>query len=166
MGPGLIRSAITEVLFALNARFAPGAALQEMVTVQKEFQPFCSKYSLRQSHRLLHLVPSDHADRVRYYGFLDRLKRVPSDIAGMNGHDRIVKARQDNLESKSPLPIHTTTHPAAVENRVMVTQGQASAFDGEVYMIISTPVVPSDGEMVSGAPPAAQKKAAGKKSAS
>jgi hypothetical protein len=132
-----------EVLHQLNTRFAPGEPLKEMIQIQKESQAFSPKNSLQQTHRLLNIAPSDHGDRQLYYKYLDRLKRVPSDLPGVNGHDRIIKARQENLESSTPLPMFTKTHRQADDKRVTVTRGKPIPHEDQEYMIISTPAVPS-----------------------
>ena len=132
-----------EVLHNMNSRFAPGVPLQEMIQIQKEFQVFSPKNSLQQAYRLLNVGPSDHSERPLYYRYLERLKQVPSDIAGMNGHDRIIKARQDNLEGSSPLPMYNMTHVGKVDRRVTVTRGKPIPHEDQEYLIISTPTVPS-----------------------
>ena len=132
-----------EVLHNMNSRFAPGVPLQEMIQIQKEFQVFSSKNSLQQAYRLLNVGPCDHSERPLYYRYLDRLKRVPSDIAGMSGHDRIIKARQDNLEGNSPLPMYNVTHKGSDDKRVTVTRGKPIPHEDQEYLIISTPTIPS-----------------------
>jgi hypothetical protein len=131
-----------EVLCQLNSRFAPGEALQEMVANHSQFRVFAHNNSLVQIYKLLNIGPADYDERARYHSFLEHLRRVPSDVAGMDGHDRIVKARRDNLESSSPLPMYTTTHSAADDPRVTVTQGQPLPHDSRTYIIISTPASP------------------------
>ena len=163
---GLLRraGAPNDILCILNARFGPGDPLREMVAVHKEFNVFSGNYTLRQSYRLLHLVPSDHGERRLFYRFLDQLKNHPSDQDGVNGHDRIVKARRENLESRSPLPIYTKTHRARDDNRVVVTQGQPIAHEDQVYLIISTPIL-LPGEAPRRAPAAPKRGAQRKRSA-
>jgi len=132
-----------EILHKVNSRFAPGEPLKEMVQIQKEFQVFSPKISLQQACRVLGLGPTDHSERALYYKYLDRLKRVPSDQAGVNGHDRIVKARQENLESSSPLPMYNKTHRAADDKRVTVTRGKPIPHEDQEYLVVSIPTVPS-----------------------
>jgi len=45
-----------------------------MIAIHKEFNVFSDNYALKQSYRLLHLVPSDHGERRLFYRFLDQLK--------------------------------------------------------------------------------------------
>jgi hypothetical protein len=131
-----------ETLNSVNRRFALGGALQEMVTIQQEFHVFDSKISLRQAYRLLDIGPADFTERGYYFEFLDRLKEVPSDIDGMNGHDRIIKARKENLESSKPLPMYTKTHSVAENMGVTVTIGSPLPYPKEDHVIISVPFIP------------------------
>src|SRR5579859_3730118 len=171
---GLVKRQKTtgEVLHNLNSRFAPGEPLQEMVQLQKEFQIFSSKYSLQQAHRLLNVGPSDHSERPGVYRALDRLRLVPSDMDGVNGHDRIVRARQENLESSSPLPMFTKTHKGSEDKRVIVTRGKPIPHEDQEYLIISTPTIPSKAVPLPGGraagpkQPASPKRAARKKGSS
>ena len=128
-----------EVLDRVNRRFAPGRALQEMVTIQREFHVFDPNVSLRQAYRLLDIGPDDFSERDYYFDFLDRLREVPSDIDGMNGHDRIIKARKDNLESTAPLPMYTRTHSDPGEMRVTVTIDSPLSSPKQNHVIISVP---------------------------
>jgi hypothetical protein len=162
---GLVKRQSTpgEVLHKVNSRFAPGEPLQEMVQIQKEFQVFSPKISLQQACRILGLGPTDHAERALYYKYLDRLKRVPSDVPGVNGHDRIVKARQENLESSSPLPMHNKTHLAADDKRVTVSRGKPHPHEDQEYLIVSIPTIPSKPIGVSRTPSAAPKRPARRK---
>jgi hypothetical protein len=114
-----------------------------MIQIQKEFQLFSSKNSLQQSYRLLNVGPTDYSERSGYYRYLERLKSVPSDISGMNGHDRVIKARQENLESNSPLPMFNKTHRADDDKRVTVTRGKPIPHEDQEYLIISTPTKPT-----------------------
>jgi len=143
MGGGVrLPTTPAEVLHKINSRFAPGEPLKEMVTIQKEFQVFHPKNSLQQAYRLLDLGPSDYSERRLYHQYLDRLKKVPSDIDGMNGHDRIIKARQENLESSNPLPMYAQTHLASEDKRVKVTVGSPTPYHKQDHVIISTPMIP------------------------
>jgi hypothetical protein len=152
-----------EVLHHMNSRFAPGEPLQEMVQVQKEFQVFSSKNSLQQSYRLLNVGPSDYTERPGYNRYLERLRRVPSDVANVSGHDRIIQARQQNLESSAPLPMFNKTHRSEDDKRVTVTRGKPVPHEDQEYMIISTPTIPSKAIHVAGARPAGPKRPARKK---
>jgi hypothetical protein len=130
-----------ETLDRVNRRFASGGALQEMVTIQQEFHVFDAEVSLRQAYRLLDIGPSDFTERGYYFEFLDRLKTVPSDIAGMNGHDRIIKARKENLESSKPLPMYTKVHSVMDNAGVTITIGSPLPYPKEDHVIISVPFI-------------------------
>jgi hypothetical protein len=130
-----------EVLHRINTRYAPGHALGEMVAIQKDYRIFHPKASLRQIVRLLGVGPENFAERRHLYRHLDGLKKVPSDIDGMNGHDRILKARQDNLESDTPLPMYTRFHFDPSETRVTVEIGRPIPTIQQDYIIISEPAI-------------------------
>jgi hypothetical protein len=143
MGDAIVRPQTPhEVLCQLNCRFAPGAALIEMVANHQQFKIFAAGNTLAQIYQLLNIGPANQSDRAQYYKFLDDLKNVPSDIANVNGHDRIIQARRENLESTSPLPMYTMVHSEAADARVTVTRGQPLPFDASTYIIISTPTKP------------------------
>jgi hypothetical protein len=135
---------VREIQFQMNSRFAPGEPLREMVAIQKEFRIFSEQYSLKQAYRLLHIVPGDFRERERYYKYLDLLKRYPSDQEGVSGHDRIVRARQENLESEAPLPMFIQTHLAARDSRVTVAIGRPIPHETQEYVVISIPTVPAE----------------------
>jgi|SRR5215831_18660518 len=143
MGAYITDTSTADVLFQLNNRFGPGAPLDEMVTIQKEFQVFSERYSLKQAFRLLHIVPADFTERRFWFVFLEALKNYVSDQEGISGHDRIVRAYQENLESARPLPVHTTTHRLADDRRVMVTQGHPIIYEPQEYLTISIPTKPA-----------------------
>jgi hypothetical protein len=134
---------VAEIQYQMNRRFAPGEPLREMVAIQKEFGIFSDRYSLRQAYRLLHIVPTDFRERERYYKYLDLLKSYPSDQEGVSGHDRIVRARQENLESDAALPMFVQTHRAADDNHVTVTVGRPIPHETQEYVVISIPTIPA-----------------------
>ena len=143
MGNKTRTDTVAEIQYLVNSRFAPGEPLREMVAIQKEFAIYSEKYSLRQASRLLHIVPRDFTERERWFKYLDLLKHFPSDQDGVNGHDRIVRARQENLESDAPLPMFVKTHLSADDNRVTVSRGQPMPHEAQEYVIISIPTVPA-----------------------
>jgi hypothetical protein len=143
MGNIIPGSTASELLYQLNSRFAPGEPIREMVAIQTDFRIFSEKYSLRQAYRLLHIVPSDCKDRERWFKYLDHLKTYPSDQDGVSGHDRIIRARQENLESVSPLPMYVQTHLASDDDRVTVARGRPILHEMQDYLVISTPTMPA-----------------------
>ena len=144
MGIAISDFSTADMLFQLNTRFGPGHPLKEMVVIQKEFKVFSSKYSLKQAFRVLHVVPVDFLERRRWLVFLDLLKKYASDQKGVSGHDRIRGAYQDNLESKKPLPVYTTTHLMSKDRRVRVTRGQPIIYEKQSYLVISIPTLPKE----------------------
>src|SRR5260370_26298634 len=102
MGGYVMDDTVHEIQHQRNSRFRSGYRLQEMVQIHKQFGLYTGKYSLRQASQILNIVPSDPGERRRVFIFLDKLKEYASDIAGMSGHYRILKAYRDNLESATP----------------------------------------------------------------
>ncbi len=142
---GMVKDSTTsDVLHQQNTRFGPGEPIQELAAVHKEFNMFGGQYSLKQAYRALHIVPADHKERRLWLRYQDSLVDYKSDIAGMNGHDRIVKAVKDNLESAKPLPVYWTTHKAEADDRVLVTQGTPIAHETQQYLVISYPTIPAE----------------------
>jgi hypothetical protein len=142
MGAMIKDSTTSDVLHQLNTRLGSGEPIQEMTSVHKEFKVFSGQYTLRQAYRTLHIVPGDFKERRLWFRFLDTLKDYDSDIKGVNGHDRILKAYRENLESKQPLPIYTTTHRSAVDKRVLVSRGQPIVHENQDYLVVSVPTIP------------------------
>src|SRR5882757_7671559 len=121
MGALLKDITTVDVLVQLNKRFV-GDALPEMLALQKEFLVFSPEHSLQQSFALLGIVPSDWPERKRWYNFLEHLKTYPSDLAEVNGHDRVVKAFKDGLETAQPIPMVIQCHAASEDPKVTVTE--------------------------------------------
>ncbi|MGJ4904313.1 hypothetical protein ACQR10_27935 [Bradyrhizobium sp. HKCCYLRH2060] len=125
----------------LNKRF-DADALPEMVELQREFGVFSLRHSLQQSFALLGIVPADWSERRRWYKFLEFLKTYPSDIASVNGHDRVIQAFKDDLECEKPLPVSIVCHSAAEDPRVTVSEGRPIVFSLDKHVIISIPTTP------------------------
>jgi len=141
MGDFIKDSTTSDVLARLNKRFDPDE-LAEIVALQKEFQIFSGKHSLRQSFALLGIVPADKAERERWYRFLNKLSSYKSDQSE-NGHDRIVGALAEALEAKQPMPVYFGVHAASENNRITVTTGRPIVFSLATYSIISIPTTPA-----------------------
>jgi hypothetical protein len=135
-------STTLHILVMLNQRFGPGEPIKEMAGLQKEFQLFAPRRQLRHAFSVLHIVPPDESERKRWFNFLEHLKTYESDLAGVNGHDRVVKAFQDDLESADPLPVFIQAHAAKDDNRVTVHTGQPIIFSVDKYLVISIPTTP------------------------
>lgn len=143
MGGMIEDSTTTHVLHQLNTRFAAGDPITEMAALHKQFQVFSPKKELKHTYALLNIVPPDPKERKRWYKFLDHLKTYPSDMTGVNGHDRVVKAHQDNLESSHPMPVYTQCHSAKDDPRVVVTTGKPVVFVPQDHVVISVPTTPA-----------------------
>jgi hypothetical protein len=144
MGAYITDTSTADVLFQLNRRFGPGPALEEMVVIQEEFGIFSEKYTLKQAFRALHIVPEDFTERRFWFVFLEALKNYVSDREGVSGHNRIVQAYQENLESAAPLPVHTTTHKLADDRRILVkVDSYPIIYEDQKYVTISIPTKPA-----------------------
>lgn len=141
MGRMIKDSTTLDILVQLNKRF-DSEALQEMAALQKEFGIFSSKHSLQQSFALLGIVPADWSERKRWYKFLEYLKTYPSDLPNVNGHDRVVKAFKDGLETARPIPISIRCHSAKEDPKVTVTEGRPVVFSLEAHSMVSIPTTP------------------------
>ncbi|WP_240535654.1 hypothetical protein [Bradyrhizobium sp. STM 3809] len=141
MGLMIKDSTTLDILVQLNRRFE-SEALPEMVELQREFGVFSLQHALQQSFALLGIVPQDWTERRRWYRFLEHLRTYPSDIAGVNGHDRVIRAFKDDLESEKPLPVSIVCHSAAEDPRVTVSKGRPVVFSLETHVIVSIPTTP------------------------
>jgi hypothetical protein len=144
MGVYITDTSTADVLFQLNRRFGPGPAIEEMVVIQEEFGIFSKNYTLKQAFRVLHIAPEDFTERRFWFAFLEALKNYVSDREGVSGHDRIVQAYQENLESAVPLPVHTTTHKLTEDPRIRVdTESNPIIYEDRKYVTISIPTKPA-----------------------
>jgi len=140
---GFIKDSTTQdIIGQLNKRFE-AEALPEMVELQREFKIFSLQHSLRYSFALLGIVPADRAECQRWYKFLDHLKTYPSDLPKVNGHDRVVRAYEDNLKAKKPLPVSIVCHSDENDPRVIVSEGRPVIYSTETYVVISIPTTPA-----------------------
>lgn len=137
MGALVSDPSVPQAQTVLNSRFAPGDPLKEMIAIQKEFDIFSLQHSLAKISSLLNVAPPDSRERRGWLKFCRYLKEVPSDIKGMDAHDRIITAVKEDLESKQPLPIFFTWHPGV---KLEVSKGRALSFSKTTYLIISAPV--------------------------
>ncbi|MGC2776454.1 MAG: hypothetical protein WA418_12575 [Bradyrhizobium sp.] len=141
MGLMIKDSTTLDILVQLNRRFE-AEALPEMVELQREFGVFSLQHGLQQAFALLGIVPQDWTERRRWYRFLEHLRTYPSDLDGVNGHDRVIRAFKDDLESEKPLPVSIACHSASEDPRVTVTQGRPVVFSLETHVIVSIPTIP------------------------
>jgi len=148
MGKMVSDSATRDVISQINARFEAGEAIQEMVALQKEFKIFSPKHSLYDSWLVLNIKASDPRERARWKNWAENYmkKNVPSDLKGVNGHDRLVRAYQENLESSRPLPMYYTHHLAKEDPRVLVSTDKGPLFSVVDHIITSIPIKPVAGK--------------------
>jgi len=130
------------VLGQLNFRFGAGDAIAEMAGLQKAFDVFSPDHDLRQAFSLLGIGPTDWKQKERWQRFLHVLKKYKSDKAGQSGHDRVVTALQENLQSKNPMPVFFTVHPAKQDEGIRVSVGRPVVFIEQDHLTISIPTTP------------------------
>jgi hypothetical protein len=147
MGALVADGYVPHVQEQLNSRFI-GDALTEMIGFQKEFKLFSPQHSLVSSFTLLNIAPVGETDRKGFLTYLLQLKKTSAEIDGnatrLNGHDQIVASVQENLESKSPLPVYFTWHPAGgLKGVVQITSStEPFSFSRTSFLTISVPTVP------------------------
>ena len=141
MGDFINDSTTSDILVQMSTRF-DAEHLPEMIELQREFKVFSAKHSLRQSFALLGIVPADAKERQGWYRFLDFLNKYKSDLPNVSGHDRMVKAIQRNLESKTPLPMTMICHAAVDDLSLKVTQGKPLIYSSDDHIVISIPTTP------------------------
>lgn len=137
MGGFVADKHVPSIIVQLDLRFQ-GDSLAEMVGLQKEFKIFSPHHSLASAAALLNLAP-EGKDRRGWFLFLNGLKKVPSDMTKLNGHDRIVSALKKNLESKVPMQVHFTSHPASAIAGVTVALERPFSYTRTEYLTISAP---------------------------
>ena len=144
MGRMVSDSATRDVIAQINARFEAGEAIQEMAALQKEFKIFSPKHSLYDSWLVLNIKAEDPRERARWKKWAEvyMKEQVPSDLKGVSGHDRLVRAYQENLESSHPLPMFYTHHLAKDDPRVLVSTGIGPLFCVAEHIITSIPIKP------------------------
>ncbi len=137
MGGFVADKSVPSIIAQLDSRFQ-GESLAEMVGLQKEFKIFSPRHTLASAAALLDLAP-EGKDRRGWFLFLNGLKKVPSDVTRLNGHDRIVSALKKNLDAKSPMQVHFTSHPATSNPGVIVTLERPFSYSRTEYLTVSAP---------------------------
>jgi hypothetical protein len=144
MGGMVSDSATRDVIAQINARFEAGDAIAEMAALQREFRIFSPEHGLYDSWLLLNIKASDPPERARWRNWTDRyLTTLPSDQEGVNGHDRLVKAFQENLESGQPLPMFYKHHLDSEDHRVLVSRGRGPLHSTAEHIVLSVPIIPA-----------------------
>jgi hypothetical protein len=142
MGMAIQDTTTSDMVYLLNKRFGIDGIL-EMIELQKEFQVFSPDHSLQHTFGLLGITPCNPFERERWFKFLETLKSYPSDLPKVNGHDRVVKAYQDNLEGEITFAVFIDLHLKEKDARVTVSQGQPIIYSLQTYLVISIPVTPA-----------------------
>lgn len=144
MGALVEIQSVPDVQNELNQRFAEGDALREIAALHKEFEIFAAGRDLVSIVQLLGLEPRDTTQRKGWFAFLDGLKTIKSDMAGVTAHDRVIMAIKEDLERGAPLPVFFTWHPSDVSTALAVTEEPAYFFADAIYMVISCPIAKFD----------------------
>jgi hypothetical protein len=157
----------------LNVRFAPGqrhakapemkrthfGGIDEMVALQKEFKIFKKGRSFMMSVRLLNVGAFNNDAKNRWHDYLASMAERPSNKAGKNGDAAIVDALVKNLASKSPLPVHFSSHDMREDERVLIAdKAKPLHYMNADYLSVSLPMKPYDPTRESAAKPAKKKK--------
>jgi hypothetical protein len=149
MGAFVAAGYVPHVQEQLNSRFALGDALTEMIGFQDEFKLFSPPHTLKSAFTLLNIAPVGEVDREGFLKYLRLLMKMKADVdeepSTLSGHDQILASLRENLESKRPLPVYFTWHPAETPKGIVhVTSGEPYSFSGETYLTISVPTVPEE----------------------
>jgi hypothetical protein len=144
MGALVSDSATRDVIGQINARFEAGEAIAEMAALQRQFGIFSADHSLHDSWALLNIKAGDPAQRPRWRSWTEEyLRGLPSDLEGVNGHDRLVRAFQENLESQTPLPMFYRHHLDRDDHRVLVSRGPGPLHSTADHVVMSIPIIPA-----------------------
>jgi hypothetical protein len=144
MGGLVSDSATRDVIAQINARFEEGDAIAEVAALQSQFKIFSPAHGLYDSWLVLGIKAADRPERARWRKWTEEtLRGYASDIDGVNGHDRLVRAFQENLESKSPLPMYYVHHRYSENPRVTVSRGTGPAFSSAEHVVMSIPITPT-----------------------
>jgi hypothetical protein len=147
---------IGSLLDLFNLRFAPpqgpnpGGPLEggitEMVALQREFGVFKEGRPFAESARLLGLGGlSNNLAKNRWFTLLETLARSESDVAGVNGDQRIVRALIDNLTSEKPLPCYLKAHDSrekGMRRVIILPNDKPLGYMTQEFLTISLPMEP------------------------
>jgi hypothetical protein len=144
MGDMVSDSATRDVIGQINARFEAGDSIVEMAELQKRFKIFSTDHSLYDMWLLLGIKASDPPERDRWRRWTEKyLTKLDSDLKGVSGHDRLVRAFRENLESKTPAPMYYKHHLHKDDPRVVVTRGSGPLHSREEHVVMSIPIKPA-----------------------
>ncbi len=144
MGGLVSDSATSDVISQINRRFEAGDHIAEVAALQKEFKIFSKDHSLYDSWLLLGIKAADPPERARWRYWTEKyLPKLESDLKGVNGHDRLVRAFRENLDSRTALPMYYTHHLHKDEPKVVVTRGPGPLHSLEEHVVMSIPIKPA-----------------------
>jgi hypothetical protein len=126
----------------INQRFGPDDPVKEMAALHKQFDLFSGQHSLKDVFKVLNIASVENwAHRRKWFDYLEYLKGCPSDKKGQNGHDRILTALKQNLESKQPAAVHFTSHSSSQNPGVFVKKGHKPLhYSTQAYLTLSLPM--------------------------
>jgi hypothetical protein len=144
MGGLVSDSATADVIGQINKRFEAGDAIAEMAALQKRFKIFAKGHGIYDSWLVLNIKASDPPERARWRKWAEEyLPTLESDIKGVNGHDRLVRAFRENLASKTPLPMYYKHHLHSDNPKVVVSRGSGPLHSLEEHIVMSIPIKPA-----------------------
>jgi hypothetical protein len=149
MGALVADGYVPHVQQQLNARFAVGDALTEMVGLQREFKLFSRPHTLKSAAILLNIAPVGETDRDGFMKYLQSLMKTKSDVdekpSALNGHDQILASLRENLESSRPMPVYFTWHRGEYPRGIVhITSSKPYSFSNKTYLTISGPTIGTD----------------------
>ncbi|WP_291848832.1 hypothetical protein [Bradyrhizobium sp.] len=149
MGALVADGYVPHVQQQLNARFAIGDALTEMIGFQREFKLFSRPHTLKSAFALLNIAPVGETDRDGFMKYLQSLMKTKADVdekpSTLSGHDQILASLRENLESSRPLPVYFTWHPAESPRGIVhITSDKPFSFSTKTYLTISVPTIGAD----------------------
>jgi hypothetical protein len=144
MGIMVSDSATRDVIGQINLRFEAGDSIAEVAALHQRFKIFSKGHSLYDMWLLLGIKASDPPERARWRKWTEGyLTKLDSDMKGVSGHDRLVRAFRENLESKTPLPMYYKHHLHKDDPRVTVTRGSGPLHSLEEHVVMSIPIKPA-----------------------
>lgn len=140
-----------------NMRFGPAlpgggtvwhsGGITEIVALQREFEIFREGRPFLQSAALLGLTGLDGGPaKDRWLEYLLKLPQMRSDIDGINGDDRIVRAVLENLGRDTPLPCYMRAYDGRTREPGLVTVAEEHPIfylESVTFLTISLPMRPA-----------------------
>ncbi len=140
-----------------NMRFGPAApgggsvwhsgGITEIVALQKEFEIFREGRPFLQSAALLGLTGAYSGPaKDRWLEYLLKLPQMRSDIDGVNGDERIVRAIVENLNRDTPQPCHMLAYDGRTREPGLVTVADERPvfyLESVTFLTISLPMRPA-----------------------